>query len=311
MAAPPSLPRALAAAACAAGLVAAGRPASAQTLDDGFMLPVRQARLSVEYGRERWDRYWEGTLRRGNENVGTVTTRAVTATAAYGLTPQVSLYAALPYVQTSASQGVLRGQAGWQDAVLAAKVRVLDGRVAGRTAVTGLVLAGVAAPSSNYTPDFLPLSIGLGARRAQLRANVHAQDRSGLFVEGAAGHTWRSTVRLDRPAYYTDGRLTLSDEVAMPDVADFAASVGYQRGRLCLPVMLVAQRTLGGGDIRRQDMPFPSNRMDFTRLQVRAMYWLPKVPGVQLDLGAARTLRGRNVGQSTILAGGLTTAFHL
>jgi hypothetical protein len=130
----------------------------------------------------------------------------------------------------------------------------------------------------------------------------------------AGGYTWRSTVRLDRPAYYTDGALVLSDEVRMPDVADLALVGGFQRGPLCIPLMLVAQRTLGGGDIRRQDMPFVSNRMDWTRLQGRVMVWLPRVPvlpAVQLDVGAARTLGGRNVGRSTTLSAGVTTAFRL
>ncbi len=294
-----------------AGITTAASPAPAQTLSDGFMMPARQARVSVAYGREQWDHYWEGTRRRDNENIGTLRTSSVTTVLAYGVNARVSLFAALPYVSTRASQGVLHGQRGWQDAAAAAKVRLVDGRIAGRAAVTGSLLGGVAAPATNYTPDFQPLSIGLGARRTTARATVHVQDRTGFFVEGAAGYTWRSTVRLDRDAYYTDGRLTLSNEVAMPDVADYAAGAGYQKGRLCLPVMLVAQRTLGGGDIRRQDMPFPSNRMNFTRLQVMAMYWVPRVPGVQLDLGAARTLRGRNVGQSTMLSAGLTTAFRL
>jgi hypothetical protein len=90
---------------------------------------------------------------------------------------------------------------------------------------------------------------------------VRAQDRSGWFVDGSAGHVWRSNVRLDRVAYYTDGQLVLSDEVAMPRVAEYALAAGYLDATWCLPVAVVAQRTLGGGDIRRQDMPFVSNRM--------------------------------------------------
>lgn len=290
---------------------AAATPATAQTLDDGFVLPRRVVRATVDYGAERWDRYWEGTRLRDNGNIGTLTTRSVTWAAGYGVTGRLSLFAALPYVTTHASQGVLRGQRGAQDVTVAAKYQLLSARVAGRTAVGVLALAGVGAPASRYTPDFLPMSIGLGARRALARAVVHAQDRSGLFVEGAAGHTWRSTVHLDRPAYYTSGQLVLSDEVAMPDVADYALGGGYQNARWCVPVMLVAQRTLGGGDIRRQDMPFVSNRMDFARLQARVMYTLPNAPGVQLQAGAMRTLAGRNVGRATALSGGATLAFRL
>jgi len=76
-------------------------------------------------------------------------------------------------------------------------------------------------------------------------------------------------------------------------------------------VMLVAQRTLGGGDIRRQDMPFVSNRMNFTAAHAEVMYFLPGLSGLRLDLGAAHVLSGRNVGQSTTIMTGLTYAFHL
>ena len=75
------------------------------------------------------------------------------------------------------------------------------------------------------------------------------------------------------------------------------------RGRLQIPVSLVQQRTLGGGDIRRQDMPFVSNRMDFVRLDGGMMYALPK--NVSVRLGAAHVLSGRNVGQSTTFTSGL------
>jgi hypothetical protein len=266
----------------------------------------------VEYAHERWDEYWEGGLRRTNANIGTVTTRSVTWTGAYGVTPRLSLVATLPYVWTDASQGVLRGMRGRQDVTLAAKYRLLDAPVGRRTTVQALAVGGVGAPTSDYTPDFLPLSIGLGSRRALARAALHVQDRTGLFLDGSAGHTWRSNVTLDRPAYYTDGRLVLSDEVAMPGVFDYGVSVGFGGRRLCLPVTLAGQRTLGGGDIRRQDMPFVSNRMNFTRLHARAMYILPWLgDAVTVNAGVMRTLDGRNVGRSTMLAGGVTHAFRL
>ena len=83
--------------------------AGAQTLDDGFVLPRRVVRATVDYGAERWDRYWEGTRLRENGNIGTFTTRAVTYAGGYGVTDRLSVFAALPYVTTNASQGVLRG----------------------------------------------------------------------------------------------------------------------------------------------------------------------------------------------------------
>ncbi len=287
-----------------------GAPAArAQSVDDGFLFPRHQLRVGVEYGRERWSHYWEGTRERSNDNIGTLTTRSATATAAYGATDRLSLIATLPYVSTEAGEGVLHGLSGAQDLTLAAKYRVLSATVAGRARLGVVATAGVGVPTSNYTVDFMPLSIGSGSRRALGRAVVHLHDRTGWYVEAQAGHAWRSNVRLDRPAYYTDGRLYSTNEVEMPDVADYAAAAGYQRGRLCVPLALATQRTLGGGDIRRQDMPFVSNRMDFTQVRAHAMYDLRVPSSVILDLGVMKTLSGRNVGRSTALAGGFAYAF--
>jgi hypothetical protein len=72
---------------------------------------------------------------------------------------------------------------------------------------------------------------------------------------------------------------------------------------------LTQQRTLGGGDIRRQDMPFVSNRMDFVRLEGLVMYAVP-APQLGIRLGMSRIVSGRNVGQSTTLSGGLFHTFH-
>ena len=98
----------------------------------------------------------------------------------------------------------------------------------------------------------------------------------------------------------------------MPDVAEYRGTHRLAaRGAGAFPSALTAQRTLGGGDIRRQDMPFVSNRMNFTMAHAELMYFLPRVSGLRLDLGAAHTLSGRNVGQSTTIMTGLTYALHL
>jgi hypothetical protein len=112
-------------------------------------------------------------------------------------------------------------------------------------------------------------------------------------------------VTLDRSAYYTDGHLYLSDEVAMPDVIDYTVRAGYLGGGLQVPISFSQQFTLGGGDIRRQDMPFVSNRMNSSRLDGLVMYYVPKPKNLALRLGATYTLDGRNVGRATTLSAGL------
>ena len=291
--------------------VAAPRALRAQTLEDAELLQPREVHATIMYGHDAWDQYWEGSLKRDNGNIGTVRTRSVTGTLAYGVNRRLTLLASLPYVSTEASQGVLHGMQGRQDFTLMAKYRVLDPLIAGRARLKVLVVGAAGIPTSDYTPDFLPMSIGLHSKSLTARVAAHLQDRTGWFFDGFAERMWRANVTLDRSAYYTDGQWIESNEVAMPDVAVYRSTVGWQRGAWCVPVGFTVQRTLGGGDIRRQDMPFVSNRMSFTAAHAELMYFLPGVAGLRLDLGAAHTLSGRNVGQSTTIMTGLTYAFHL
>lgn len=283
----------------------------AQTIDDGALLPRRALGAGFLYAHESWSEYWEGSLKRDNGNIGTVTTQTVTWAATYGVTDRVSILVMLPYVWTSASQGPLHGMQGLQDVTLAAKYQLLATPLTERGTLRAMVVGAAGIPASNYTPDFLPLSIGLASRRFSGRFTLNFQAHAGWFLNGSGAYTWRAKVKLDRPAYYTNGQLYLSDEVAMPDLVDYSVSAGYQRGRLCIPVSLSQQRTLGGGDIRRQDMPFVSNRMDFVKLGGLAMYTLAAPRELGIRIGTSRIVSGRNVGQATTLTGGLFYTFHL
>lgn len=292
----------LRAASIALALVLAAAPLAAQGMDDAA-IPRRTLAAGALLTHESWDRYWEGELRRGNDNIGTLTTRGVTLVAGYGVTDRLSVTATLPYLRTRASRGTLREMHGFQDLVVTARYRLLSAPVAGRGTVTGAVAGSVGVPAGGYSPDFLPLSIGLGSQRVSGRVSLGFEGHGGWGVGASAAYTWRGSVELDRDSYYTDGELHLGNEVAMPDVVDYTVGAGYRAGRLRPAVSVTAQRTLGGGDIRRQDMPFVSNRMDFVRVDGGVGYALPGTR-LTLRLGAGRVVRGRNVGQATTFTGG-------
>lgn len=281
----------------------------AQTLEDGLMMPGKALCTGFLYTHESWDQYWEGTLKRGNGNIGTLTAQSVTWFGNYGITDRLNVIAMVPYVWTEASQGVLHGMDGFQDLTLAAKFRLLRTPFTSQGDLSAIVVGSLGAPTSDYTPDFYPLSIGSASRRASTRLTLYFQARQGWFVNGSAAYTWRGNVTLDRPSYFTDGKLYLTDQVAMPDVFDYTVSAGYIKGALQVPITFSQQRTQGGGDIRRQDMPFVSNRMDFSRLDAVVMYALPKPKRVSLRLAANYVVSGRNVGQSTGLTAGLLYTF--
>jgi hypothetical protein len=282
----------------------------AQTIDDGLLLPRRTLGTGLLYAHDSWTLYWEGSVKRDNGNIGTLTTQSVTWVAGFGVTDRLSVMAMLPYVWTDASQGPLHGMSGLQDLTLAAKYQLLATPFTDRGTLRAMVVGAAGIPATNYSPDFLPLSIGLASRRFSGRFTLNFQAHAGWFLTGSAAYTWRTKVTLDRPAYYTNGQLYLSDEVAMPDVFDYTVRAGYQNGRFCFPISLSQQHTLGGSDIRQQDMPFVSNRVDFVKVDGVVMYTLPAPRELGIRLGTSRTVSGRNVGQSTTLTGGLFYTFH-
>ena len=208
------------------------------------------------------------------------------------------------------STGLWLGMSGVQDLTLAAKYQLLATPFTNRGTLRAIVVGAAGIPASNYTPDFLPLSIGLASRQFSSRFTLNFQAHEGWFLNGSAAYTWRGKVTLDRPAYYTNGQLYLSDEVAMPAVFDYTLTAGYERGRVSIPIALSQQRTLGGGDIRRQDMPFVTNRMDFVRVDGAIMYTLPAPRELGIRLGMSRVVSGRNVGQATVITTGLFHTFH-
>jgi hypothetical protein len=283
--------------------------AAAQAPSDGFMMPKRTLSVGTLYAHESWDEYWEGTLKRTNGNIGTLTTRSVTGVAGYGITDRLGVMATLPYIWTHASQGVLHDLSGFQDLTFIAKYRLLTTGPTDHGAVSAFVSGTAAVPIGDYTPDFFPLSIGTAGRRAAAHLTLDFKSNSAWFANASAAYMFCSNVRLNRNSYFTDGQLYLTNEVVMPNVLDYSLTAGINKGRWMIPVSLVQQRTLGGGDIRRQDVPFVSNRMDFVKLDGGVMYAMPK--NLSVRLGAAHVLSGRNVGQSTSFTSGLFYALHL
>ena len=106
--------------------VALSGSAAAQTVDDGIMLEKHALLTGNVYSHETWDEYWEGTLKRKNGNIGTLTTRTDTWFANYGLTSRLNVIATVPHVRTRASKGVLHSISGFQDLTIAGKYSVFE-----------------------------------------------------------------------------------------------------------------------------------------------------------------------------------------
>ena len=115
---------------------------------------------------------------------------------------------------------------------------------------------------------------------------------------------------LDRPYYFTNDEFVMSDRADMPNAMDYVVSVGYMKRGLMTEASISQQFTLGGGDIRRQDMPFVSNRMNFSKVGGLLMYPIPKLTHLRAHVAYAYTFDGRNVGQATTVTAGLLYTFN-
>jgi hypothetical protein len=279
-------------------------PAFAQMPNDGLMMPVKQLCTGFMYQHDRWDHYWEGPLKRENLNIGTWSSNSVMWYGVMGITPKLNVMASLPYISNKVNMGTLMPMSGLQDVMVSAKYRLI-GSEAGPGRFSTFATASFSTPVSNYSPDFLPVSLGVHTTNVAGRLVFNYTFNFGLYINTSTGYTWRSNTKLDRPAYYTNDRYYSTDQVWMPNQLDYNVDVGYRKGPLQVGATYMQMNTLGGGDIRRQDMPFASNMMNAQRIGGLVMYYLPWVKGLAVRGSTAYTLHGRNVGQTTTFMGGV------
>ena len=269
--------------------------AMAQTDMDGIMMNKNQFCNGLIYEHASWDHYWEGTLKRNNENLGTVSTQSVRYMGNYGITNNLNVMVSAPYVSTKASAGTLHGMEGIQDISLMVKWKALKYEF-GKSKLSVLALGGFSAPLTDYVIDYLPLSIGLGSTNLTGRAMVDYQWKRWTATATSA-YIARSNVKLDRTSYY-DTQLHSTNEVKMPDALQSQLRMGYRGKYLIAEATLSNWTTLGGFDITRNNMPFPSNRMNSTAVGANIKYTLKRFTNLALILGGDYTVAGRNVGQT-------------
>jgi hypothetical protein len=279
-----------------------------QTDMDAIMMNKKQLCSGFEYMHSSWDQYWEGTLKRTNENLGTVATQSVMFMPAYGITDRFNVLASASYISTNASAGTMHGMKGLQDASVYLKWIPLRKTIGGGN-LTAFLVGGITAPLTNYVVDYLPLSIGMGSTNLTGRAMVDYNYRR-ITVTGSAAYIRRSNVRLDRTSYY-DTQLHLTDEVKMPDVAQYQLRAGYRGKYLIAEAVLTNWTTLGGFDITRNNMPFPSNRMNATSMGARLKYTLKSFTKLSFLAGADATLSGRNMGKANMFNAGAFYVFYV
>ncbi len=268
----------------------------AQTDEDAIMMSKNNFCVGGTYSHNSWNEYWEGTFKRKNLNLGTVSTQMVSLMGNYGISDKLNVMVGAPYVWTHATAGTLHGQHGIQDLSAWLKYLALEQK-AGKGVFSVYVLGGASIPLTNYVSDYLPLAIGLHSKTLSGRLMVDYQ-RGNFFATASGTYTWSSDITIDQNAYYTTS-LHLTNRVDMPNMAAENLRVGYRSDRMIIEALASNMNTLGGFDIRKNDMPFPSNKMNSTTAGAHVKYSFKAVDGLSLNAEGDYTLAGRNVGQAT------------
>ncbi len=288
-------------------LISWGKLSKAQTDIDGIMMEKNAFCVGPMFGYSSWKNYWEGELKRENLNLGKVSTPMYSLMGNYGISNKLNVLFGVPYVKTKASAGQLKGQKGMQDLSLWIKWKAYSKKI-GQGRLSLFAIGGYSFPVSDYVADFLPMSIGLQSKNLSLRGMADYQ-RGAWFGTLSGTFVRRSNIEIDRTSYYTT-EMHYTNEVKMPDAASFNLRVGYRNKGLIAEAIADNWITLGGFDITRNNMPFPSNKMNATRLMFNFKYDMPFHPQLSLTGNAFTTVAGRNVGQASGFNAGIFYVFN-
>lgn len=269
----------------------------AQTDIDALMMAKNNFCVGGTYSHSSWKNYWEGTSKRENLNIGTVSTNAFAVMGNYGITDKLNVLFGLPYIKNQASSGTLHSDQGVQDLSLWLKWMPIEKKLTPNSVFSLYTLGGFSTPLSNYQADYLPIAIGLHSTNLSGRLMVDYQNHD-FFATASGTYQYRNNIKIDRTSYYTD-EMHNTNEVQMPDVASYNVRTGIRTFRVIAEAFFQQNFTLGGFDITRNNMPFPSNKMNASMVGAHVKYVFKKLPALSVETGGSYVVKGRNVGQAT------------
>jgi hypothetical protein len=279
---------------------------NAQTDMDALMMAKNNFCTGLMYGNSSWKNYWEGTLKRDNLNLGTVSSNMIGIMGNYGIRDNLNLLFSVPYISNKASAGTLVERQGIQDLTLTLKWMPIETTI-GKADFALYALGSYSTPLTNYVKDYLPLSIGLGSNTAMGRIMADYQ-LGNFFTTASAAFFSRSNVTIDRIAYYTT-RMHYTNQVEMPTMNNFNFRAGYRSGKGYAEAIVDIMQTNGGFDMTRNNMPFLSNQMNASRVGFGFKYNFGKVEGLSAVGNVMYTIAGRNMGQATSISAGVFYIF--
>jgi hypothetical protein len=281
----------------------------AQTPSDALMMDKNELCIALIYQNDTWDKYWEGTLLRDNQNIGVLSRNTIMPMVAYGITKKCNIIASLPYVDTEASRGQLVGASGLQDFGIFIKYQPYELKRESGSLIT-FISGGFSLPVSSYLSDYMPFNLGLGTQEFSLRGIIKYEHKSGIYLRGSYAYLHRTTTEAERDYYYADGSFyTTTMDVPSVSNADVALGSWLFNKSIQVEVVYFNQSAFSGDDIRRQNAGQPTNKMEMASGNVRLRYFPHLLKGLSIMAGYTSTWSGRNVGKSTVISGGLTYQF--
>jgi len=282
----------------------------AQTPLDGLMMPKGEICLAIVYENTTWDRYWEGSTIRVNQNIGTFTRQMGASMLVGGITDKVNVILSLPYVKTEASAGQMAGVQGIQDLGLSVKALFLEKPI-GKGKLTGFSNLSFSTPASNYLSDYMPFSLGFGANELGIRAIGKYELDKGPYFRASYSYLHRGVTEAEREFYYSGEDAYYTAKMDVPNAFLGQVTVGSWmfNHKLRVEASLTSIRSTSGDDIRTYCMPLPTNKVGFDRVEGFAQYYFKTNGGFGLIASYQKVISGRNMGQFSGYGLGITYQF--
>lgn len=269
----------------------------AQSPSDALLMKKKQTCILMEYNFSSFDQYWEGDLKRKNNTIETVKRRTISPMIAIGILDELNFYVGIPFVKTFSLEpngGKFNGVSGFQDLTLALKYKWLEKQL-GPGKMMGLATLGFSTPITNYLPDYMPYSLGLGSPEFSYRAIFQYDFNKNYYLRGAGAYLWRGYAKAEREYYYNNGSY-YTPWMDVPNAFTIEAVIGnwFFNKSLQVEVSYFSSKSLSGDDIRAYNAPQPTNNTDSDRIGVFAHYYFSKINGLGVIAYHNRVFNGLN-----------------
>lgn len=282
-----------------------------QTPMDGLMMSKGQICIAPIYEYGTWDTYWEGTMPRDNDNIDIFRRNTFSTMVALGITDRINFIASVPFVKTDADGGQIAGVHGIQDLNLSVKAQFVKKEYS-KSKLNFFANLSFSFPLSDYTSDYQPFSIGLGAKELGARVIGQYELDNGLYFRGSAAYLHRGTTEAERNFYYNDGAY-YTTTMDVPNVFQSQLAIGkwFLAHRLRMEINYFDFKSKSGDDIRAFNSPQPTNKVEFDRVEGLAQYYFRNIKGFGMIAYYQQTLTGRNMGKFSTVGVGMTYEFQL